>query len=94
MAAAESVTTSGVVYAVTSHGVARYFGFSLRETAGSAAVCRVREGSVTGKILDTVGLAALGSARQWYGDDGGIICNGDLYFEKVSGTVEGAVFHG
>lgn len=93
MAAAVSVTVSAIVYDTPANGAARYYGHALRETAGSTAVCRVREGGASGKILDTIALAANASASQWYGDSG-IVCNGDLYFEKVSGTVEGAILHG
>lgn len=93
MAVAKAVTVSAVVYATTPNGVATLAGYSLRETAGSAAACRIRETDGSGKILATVALASGASETKWFGPQG-LVCNGPLYFEKVSGTVEGAVFHG
>lgn len=70
-----------------------YYGFSVRETAGSTAVFRVRTGGPTGDILDTVSLVANESARENYLPQGLRAYDG-LYFELVSGAVEGAIRHG
>jgi hypothetical protein len=86
------VTTSAIVVNVDDvNGNVTYCGFSLRENAGTpaAAVVRIREGGATGTILDTISFAASGSWRECYDD--GLACNGDLYFELVSGSVEGSV---
>lgn len=84
---------SGSSQAVTTRDCG-YFGFALRETAGAAAVVRIRDGGViTGDILDTVSLLANESAREWYGPQG-IKGRSGLYVEIVSGTVEGSVRYG
>lgn len=82
-------------------GTCVYMGITIRETAGAAAIVRIREGTINGslavatggRILDTISLLANESCREWYGPQGKF-CNGDLYYEKVSGAVEGSVFHG
>lgn len=66
-----------------------YRGCSVRETAGAVAAVRIRAGSVTGTILDTVGLLAAGSFWSYYDD--GVWCDGDIFVEIVSGTVEGCI---
>jgi hypothetical protein len=65
----------------------RYFGFSVRETESAAAKFRIREGSVTGRILDTVSLAADESAREFY--PSGIHFQGGLFEDWISGAYEG-----
>lgn len=68
-----------------------YYGFSLRETAGSTAVVRIRAGGVVGgTILDTISLAANESAREDYFPQG-LRAAGGLYYQLVSGAVEGAI---
>lgn len=90
---ATGVSASGDVVQ-PAQGVCTYYGFSLRETSGSAtATCRVRETGASGKILDTIQLVAAESAREYYAPQG-IRCDGDLYFELVSGAVEGSIRHG
>lgn len=74
-------------------GEVAYYGITISETASAAAVVRIRQGSVTGLILDTINLAALGSASRFYGPDG-LRCRGDLYCQVASGTVEGSVRYG
>lgn len=79
-------TTSGAFPGPTR--ASQLFGFSARETAGAAAVFRLRDGGATGQILDTVGLAASGSTGDWYGPQGKRIPTGPLYLELVSGAAE------
>lgn len=67
-----------------------YKGITVRETAGSTAVLRIRQGSVTGVILDTISLAANQSVTTWYDD--GKYCNGAVFEDTVSGAYEGSVF--
>lgn len=71
--------------------VSRYMGISVRETAGATAVLRIREGSASGAILDTIYLAANDSITTWYGPMGKK-CSGDLVEDWVSGAYEGSVF--
>lgn len=92
--AVQSTSISGSSQALLTSDPVIYYGFSLRETAGAAAVVRVRDsGVVGGNILDTISLAANESAREFYAP-GGKNCRGGLYVEIVSGTVEGAICHG
>lgn len=71
-------------------GQAVYYGFSIRETAGAAAVVRVYDAtSAAGTLLDTIGLAALESAREYY--PGGVWAQTGIYVDIVSGAVEGSV---
>lgn len=88
------LTTSGAVSAASAGSEPNkprvYYGFSFRETTGSAgAVFRIRTGGASGDIS----LAAGESARHDY-SPGGIDARDGIYFELVSGTVEGAVRHG
>lgn len=82
-------------YAVTSSAAVRsdasvYCGFSLRETAGAAAVVRIYDNTAAdGTLLDTISLAADESAREFY--PGGIKAVAGIYFSLVSGTVEGSI---
>jgi hypothetical protein len=72
-------------------GACRYFGFSLRETAGAAALINLYSGSGTGsgELLDTIQFSANQSVREWYAP-GGIAANG-IYVELVSGSVAGSI---
>lgn len=88
---AKSVTASVEVAGSVQN---TYFGFAIRESSGGAsAVFRVREDNASGKILDTIALAQGEAASAWYGPQG-IWCDGPLYFELVSGSVEGSIRHG
>ncbi len=70
-------------------GAQRLLGFSARETAGTAAVFRLRDGSA-GTIVSTVSLAASESVRDWFGPQG-VACGTSVYLERVSGTTEVSV---
>lgn len=69
-----------------------YLGFTLRETAGAAAVVRIFDDpdSANGTLLDTVALAANASLSKHYGPQG-IRAQQGVWFELVSGAVEGSV---
>lgn len=69
-----------------------YNGFSARETAGAEAVVRLRAGGATGTAFDHISLAPQESARESYPDP--IYIEGDIYFEIVSGTMEGGIRYG
>lgn len=72
-----------------THGT--YCGFSIRETAGAAAVVRIYDhaSAASGNLLDTIRLAANESARECY--PRGIRADNGVYVDIVSGTVEGSV---
>lgn len=73
-----------------------YFGFTVRETSGSAvATVRIWDNpsAASGTILDTIQLAAKESAREFYGPMGIEALTG-IFIEVVAGTVEGSVRHG
>lgn len=68
-----------------------YCGFSLRETAGSTAVVRIRDGSSSGTILDTIPFAANEGVSDYYGA-APIYCHGKIHVQLVSGTIpEGSI---
>jgi hypothetical protein len=73
----------------TTHGT--YCGFTIRETAGSTAVVRIYDhaSAASGTIIDTIGLAANESAREFYPN--GIRVSNGIYVDIVSGAVEGSV---
>lgn len=70
-----------------------YCGYSLRETAGAAAVVRVRMATVAGVILDEISFAANENVSDYYGDSP-LYCDGKIFIELVSGTLpEGSIRH-
>lgn len=89
--AADAIALPGASGALTgAAGV--LLGFSMRESGGvAAAVVRLRDGAVGGAILATVSLAVGESVRDWFGDRGVNVPTG-IFFELVSGAVEGAVY--
>jgi len=73
-------------------GVGALGGFSFRETAGSTAVIRLRDGNSTaGDLISTIGLAANESIRDWFALPG-VTYKYGLYIEVVTGTIEGALY--
>lgn len=89
LAAAAATALPGASGDITA-GAATLLGYTLRETAGGTAVVRLRDGNA-GTHLATVSLAASESTRDWFGPSG-VAAATKVYYEKVSGTVEGAVF--
>jgi hypothetical protein len=79
-----------VIVNVGPDSILKYAGITVRETAGAAAVLRIRVNSATGPILDTIYLTANSSFNAYY--ECGKVCRGDLYEEHVSGTYEGSAF--
>lgn len=74
-----------------SNVAGRLAGFSFRETAGDAAVIRLRDGfDTSGGLIATTSLAANESVRDWFMPDG-ISFGSGLYVEILSGTIEGVV---
>lgn len=93
--AVAGVTSLGVadaaLKAAQTDGVNKFYGGTVRETAGAAAYFYIREGSATGKILWAVALAANGSQTVWFDD--GLVVNGAIYEDTVSGAYAGSIFH-
>ena len=67
-----------------------YMGITIRDTGGGSVV-RIRAGTATGVILDTIALAAGDSVTTWYGPQGKA-AHGGIFEDYVSGGYEGAVF--
>ena len=74
-------------------GVRNLSGFSLRETAGAAAVVRLRIATVGGTILETLALTADASLGVVYGRGNSKRSSDGVYVEVVSGTIEGSLFN-
>ena len=74
---------SGVI--LTGPGV--YRGFSIRETAGAAAVLQLRDAITgsTGVLLEEISLASLESARENYVN--GVEVKVGVYANLISGTM-------
>lgn len=95
MAGAVAIPTAGTTAdeAVTaSQGF--LMGFSLRESAASAAVATalIRDGTTaTDPIVVVLELNGDQSATMWFGPDG-IRINSGIYLDRVAGTITGAVY--
>lgn len=73
-----------------AQAIGLYRGVTLRETAGSAAVVRIYDGtSASGILLDTIGLAAGQSVSLDY--PAGIAVKVGIFVSKVSGAYEGSI---
>lgn len=67
-----------------------YRGFSVRETAGAAAVVRIFDNTAaSGTLLEEISLAANESAREFY--IGGVPTVIGIFVQVVSGAVTGSV---
>lgn len=85
--------TPVTVSANTNHtAVTRLAGFSFRETAGGAAVLRVRKGAVDGDLVFTLSFEANESLLLILGDNQLVGTEDGAYVQVVSGTVEGVLF--
>lgn len=85
--------TSSAALAPTSGNNVTYYGYSLAETAGAVAKVRIRDGgAVTGRILDTVHIAADGDKQKDW--PFGVNARGGLYVEVVAGAIEGVILYG
>lgn len=84
-------SSGAILTQASGSGPIIYMGYSVRETAGAAASFRVREASVTGTILESRALAPNESLGEWFGPQGKLCNSTVLYYEKVSGTIEGSV---
>lgn len=85
-----AITNGVVVNTDDTIGQIVFMGWSIRETAGAVGVIRIRQGTVTGLILATLGFVALESKDINFGEYG-LECRGDLYCQIVSGTFEGSL---
>jgi hypothetical protein len=71
-------------------GPTLYRGYTVRETAGAAAVLRVYDNTAnSGTLLDTISLAASGSASALY--DPALRADLGIRVDVVSGAVEGSI---
>lgn len=72
------------------------YGWSLRETAGSAATVDLKDGVTGGTVIAGVALAANGSDTKWFGPQGIRVPSSAGVFVDLggSGTVVGSVWVG
>lgn len=90
---AVAVSTDAVAYDVGAGGCTLY-GWSVVQTSGAAGRFQLRVDSASGAVLaDEWCVATNGRSQQWYGPQG-VRCQGDLWFENVSGTFAGVVYVG
>lgn len=92
----KTITGSATIYtpAAGASGVGRLLGWSIRESAGVAAVATVliRAGTTdTAPIIAAIELAANGSSTEWLGPQG-VQARDGIRVQVVAGTVEGAVY--
>lgn len=74
-------------------GATKLWGVTLRETAGSSCVVRLRDGVVGGTILATISLNAGESVRELFAKPVPVANAAGVYVQLVSGTIpEGTVF--
>lgn len=67
-------------------------GYSIRESAGAAAVVNLRDGpDAAGQLVATVALAANAAETVWFGPGGLNLANG-LFVEIATGAAVGAVY--
>lgn len=87
---------TGIVHNPAVAGsVAKLYGWSVREAAGSPAVATVIVHAGTdasGPAIGEIELAANGASTEWFGPQGVQMRDG-IFVEVVAGTVEGVVFH-
>lgn len=67
-----------------------YCGFSLRETAGSSALVRIRDSGISGNILDEIPMGANEGVSDYYGVIP-LMSTGLVYMELALGSVEGSI---
>lgn len=82
---------TGADTAVSSVTEGVYYGFTIRETAGSTAVVQIFDNTAgSGTLLDSIGLAANASLSKFYGPQGIHVKTG-IYVKLVSGAIEGSI---
>ena len=86
----QAVALTGSDQAVRA-GQGYYRGFTIRETAGAAAVVVIYDNAsaASGTVLEQVSLGANESAREFY--PSAIFAAAGIYVDVVSGTVAGSV---
>lgn len=80
-----------VIVTTQAGGVQHIKGITVDETAGAAACVKIRENSGSGTILVTVRLLANTSQTIWF-DGKGLLCNGSVYEDSITGAYAGSVF--
>lgn len=94
MAASCYVLASGTADTAAVGFPCKLLGFSIHESAASAAVASLylRDGSgATGDIRVALELLGDQSATMWFGPQG-IQCNTGIYVDRVAGTTEGVIY--
>lgn len=85
-----AVQAKAIATGLKRTGKGKYYGFSVRETAGAAAVIRIYDGvTAAGLLLETLAFGPNECMGDFYA--GGIMCQVGVYVDVVSGTVEGTV---
>ncbi len=71
-----------------------FCGYSIRETAGAAAVVRIWDNAsaASGTLLATVGFPAASASQTKYFGAEGVRAENGIFLETVSGAVEGAIY--
>jgi hypothetical protein len=87
---ARAVALTGSDQAIAA-APASYLGFTIRETAGAAAVVRIFDNAsaATGTVLEEISLNPGESARELY--TAAIFVGAGIYVDVVSGSVSGSV---
>jgi hypothetical protein len=63
----------------------RLMGYSVRETAGSAATLNLCHGTDGTTVMAPINLASAGSDAQWFGPQG-LPCDSGVWVERLTGT--------
>lgn len=96
MAAAPFVLASGTGNVQAFTGSCKLLGWSLRESAGTAAVATVfiRDGTTTsGDIRAVIELNGDQSTTMWFGPEG-VMCAAGIFVHRSAGSTEGVVYFG
>jgi len=81
------------VTADSVHTQERIYGFNFVETAGAAAVVKLRAGSASGDVINYLNLASGQSGTIFFPENVYVSALGGVYVEVVSGTVAGVLYY-
>lgn len=85
--------SDGVLLNITNPEHSRRIkGITVNETNNAAACVSIRETDASGKVLIVVRLLANTSQTIWF-DGKGLICNGDVWEENVTGAYSGSLYY-
>lgn len=80
---------------ITTGTRSRFYGYSVRESATTAAVATFAIRNGTGATADIVAvceLAANASNTVVFPEEGGVLCEGGVYLDIIAGEIEGCVY--